>query len=73
MKIGIASDHRGVEYKKEIIEYLKSKNHIVVDYSPENTDTDDYPDFAFKVCENVVKEEVEVGILVCRSGIGLSI
>lgn len=73
MKIGIASDHRGVEYKKEIIEYLKSKNHIVVDYSPENTDTDDYPDFAFKVCENVVKEEVEVGILVCRSGIGMSI
>lgn len=73
MKIGIASDHRGVEYKKEVIEYLKSKNHTVIDYSPENFSTDDYPDFAFKVCEGVVAKEVEIGILVCRTGIGMSI
>lgn len=73
MKIGIASDHRGVEYKKEVIEYLKSKNHTVIDYSPENFATDDYPDFAFKVCEKVVAKEVEIGILVCRTGIGMSI
>ncbi len=73
MKIGIASDHRGVKYKKEIIEYLKSKNYTVIDYSKENTATDDYPDFAFKVCEKVVLKEVEIGILVCRTGIGMSI
>lgn len=73
MKIGIASDHRGVKYKQEIIKYLKSKNHTVIDYSKENTETDDYPDFAFKVCEKVVEKEIEIGILVCRTGIGMSI
>ncbi len=73
MKIAIASDHRGVEYKKEIIEYLMSKNYKVIDCSTENTPTDDYPDFAFKVCEKVVDKEAEVGILVCRTGIGMSI
>lgn len=73
MKIAIASDHRGVEYKKEIIEYLNSKNYIVVDCSPKNTPTDDYPDFAFKVCEKVVNREADIGILLCRTGIGMSI
>ncbi len=73
MKIAIASDHRGVEYKNEVIEFLKNKNYEIVDCSPENTPTDDYPDFAFKVCHKVVKKEAEIGILVCRTGIGMSI
>ncbi len=73
MKIAIASDHRGVEYKKEIIKYLEEKNYIVIDCSTQNTETDDYPDFAFKVCEKIVAKEAEVGILVCRTGIGMSI
>lgn len=73
MKIAIASDHRGVEYKQEIIKYLESKNHIVIDCSPNNTPTDDYPDFAFQVCNKVVEKEADIGILVCRTGIGMSI
>ncbi len=73
MKIAIASDHRGVEYKKEVIEFLKNKNYEIIDCSPENTPTDDYPDFAFKVCHKVVEKEAEIGILVCRTGIGMSI
>ena len=73
MKIAIASDHRGVTYKKEIIAYLQEKNHLVIDCSEVNTPTDDYPDFAFKVCEKVVSKEADVGILVCRTGIGMSI
>ena len=73
MKIAIASDHRGVNYKKEIIKYLKSKNHEIIDCSETNTPTDDYPDFAFKVCSKVVNKEAEIGILVCRTGIGMSI
>lgn len=73
MNIAIASDHRGVEYKKEIINYLESKNYNVIDCSPENTPTDDYPDFAFAVCKKVVNNEAEIGILVCRTGIGMSI
>lgn len=73
MKIAIASDHRGVEYKLEIMKYLEEKGYIMVDCSTENTPTDDYPDFAFKVCEKVVSKEAEIGILVCRTGIGMSI
>lgn len=73
MKIAIASDHRGVKYKKEIINYLEEKNYMVIDCSKENTPTDDYPDFAFKVCKKVVEKEADIGILVCRTGIGMSI
>lgn len=73
LKIAIASDHRGVEYKKEIIAYLQNKNYKIIDCSIENTSTDDYPDFAFKVCDKVVNKEAEIGILVCRTGIGMSI
>lgn len=73
MKIAIASDHRGVEYKKKIINYLESKQHEIIDCSVDNTPTDDYPDFAFSVCEKVVNKDAEIGILVCRTGIGMSI
>lgn len=73
MKVAVASDHRGVECKKAVIEYLKSKNYEVIDCSKENTDSDDYPDYALKVCEKVVNKEADNGILVCRTGIGMSI
>ena len=73
MKIAVASDHRGVTYKKEIIEYLNSKGYEAFDCSPKNTPTDDYPDFAFKVCNLVTSKEADLGILVCRTGIGMSI
>lgn len=73
MKVAIASDHRGVTYKTEIIKYLLDKGFHVMDCSKENTPTDDYPDFAFKVCREVVNNKVDFGILVCRTGIGMSI
>lgn len=73
MKIAIASDHRGVEYKKEIINYLQEENHTIIDCSMTNYPTDDYPDFAFKVCDEIIKGKAEIGILVCRTGIGMSI
>ena len=73
MVVAIASDHRGASYKSEVVEYLKAKGHKVIDCSPENTPTDDYPDFAFKVCEEVVSKQADIGILVCRTGIGMSI
>lgn len=73
MTIAIASDHRGVEYKKKIIDYLTSKNYQILDCSKENNPTDDYPDFAFLVCNKIVNKEAEIGILVCRTGIGMSI
>ncbi len=73
MKIAIASDHRGVIYKNEIITYLNGKNHEIIDCSKNNTPTDDYPDFAFKVCQKIINKEADIGILVCRTGIGMSI
>ena len=73
MKIAIASDHRGVEYKKEVINYLHSKKYEVIDCSIKNTPIDDYPDFAFQVCKKIIDKEAEVGILLCRKGIGMSI
>lgn len=73
MKIAIATDHNGVEEKKYIINYLKNKNINVLDLSQDNTETDDYPDYAFKVAETVAKKEVDFGILLCGTGIGMSI
>ncbi len=73
MRIAIGTDHRGVEYKKKIIEFLKKEGHDVIDCSPINTPTDDYPDFAFEVCNKVVSGEAEIGVLCCRTGIGMSI
>ena len=73
MKIAIASDHRGVEYKKKLIDYLIKSGYEIIDCSQENTPTDDYPDFAFSVCNKVVTKVADIGILCCRTGIGMSI
>ena len=74
MKVGIANDHRGMELREKIKEHLKKEGHNVVDYGPiEYDEQDDYPDFAFKLGEAIQKEEIEYGILICRTGIGMSI
>lgn len=73
MVIAIASDHRGVGCKEEIIKYLEEKEYEIIDCSPVNDDKDDYPDFAFKVCAEVASKTADIGILVCRTGIGMSI
>ena len=72
MKIFLGVDHQGVKYKNDIINYLKS-NGITVEVSQvKNNPTDDYTDFALDVCKKVLKEN-GLGILVCGSGIGMSI
>jgi len=71
MKIAIATDHNGVNEKKKIIESLKEYEFI--DKSPHNYDTDDYPDFALAVANSVVSKETELGVLLCGTGIGMSI
>jgi len=72
MRIAIATDHNGVKEKKEIIKELEKKYEIV-DKSPINTDTDDYPDFAFAVCNAILNNEADLGVLMCGTGIGMSI
>lgn len=72
MKIAIATDHNGVVEKQKIIEFLK-ENYEVIDMSQNNTPTDDYPTFAFKVAEFVRANNNSLGILLCGTGIGMSI
>lgn len=71
MKIAIATDHNGVNEKKELIKMLSEYDFL--DKSPVNTDTDDYPDFAFAVAKAVVNKEADLGVLLCGTGIGMSI
>lgn len=73
MKIAIATDHNGVNEKQEIIKYLEEKGIEILDLSTDNTPTDDYPDFAFRVAKSVINNECNFGILLCGTGIGMSI
>lgn len=72
MKFYIATDHAGVELKDYTVELLKSRGHEIVDFGPFSTDRVDYPDYAHKVSEAVLSDEASQGILICGSGIGMS-
>lgn len=73
MKIAIGSDHRGVEAKRRLVAFLTENGHEVIDTGPTGQDSVDYPDFAFEVGSRVSKGEVERGILICGTGIGMCI
>lgn len=73
MKIGIANDHRGYEIKNKIVEFLTQLGYEVINYGSDTDEAVDYPEYAFKVGEAVRKKEIDRGILICRTGIGMSI
>jgi len=73
MKIGIAADHNGIETKQELTKYLISLGYDVVNYGADTTEMVDHPIYAFKVGEAVVNKEIDYGVLICASGIGMSI
>lgn len=73
MKIGIGNDHRGYELKKQITEYLESLGYDVINYGSDSEESVDYPIYAFKVGEAIKNKEIDRGILICRTGIGMSI
>lgn len=73
MKIAIATDHRGVNVKKELIAYLKQEGYDVLNYGTDTEEMVDYPEFAFRVGEAVSSKIVDYGILLCGTGIGMSI
>ena len=75
MKIGWGSDHAGVVLKRELMAYMEEKGYENVDYGnyDENDRTDDYPEFGRKVGEAVAAGEVEQGVLICGTGIGISL
>ena len=72
MKIGISSDHRGYETKEKIKEYFKNKLELI-DYGTNSTERVDYPIYGIKLGEKVRDKEVEYGIAICGSAIGISI
>ncbi len=73
MKIAIASDHGGFERKADIIEYCAKKGLVLEDLGTHNTDSCDYPLIADKMADYIVNKKADLGILVCGSGIGISI
>ena len=72
MKISIGSDHAGFKLKEALVAYL-AKKHQVLDMGTYSDDSVDYPDYAFTVSKQVADREVDFGILICYTGIGMSI
>ena len=72
-KIAIASDHGGWQLKQEIIDYYQQQGIALADLGTYSADSCDYPDIAEKLCQEILKGQVETGILVCGTGIGISI
>ena len=73
MKIGIGSDHGGYQLKEEMKEYLKSEGVEFIDYGTNSLESVDYPDFGKRVANAVVEKEVDKGIVICGTGIGISL
>jgi ribose 5-phosphate isomerase B len=73
VRVAIASDHAGVAVKAELCEFLSSLGYTPVDLGPETTESVDYPDFAHRLANSVVAGNEQWGILICGTGIGMSI
>jgi ribose 5-phosphate isomerase B len=74
MKLVIASDHAGFTLKEHLVRWLREDPDLdVTDLGPENDDSVDYPDFARLLCDEMLSGKAETGILVCNTGIGMSI
>lgn len=73
MKIAIGSDHAGYRLKDEIKTFVEGLGHQVEDLGCNCSDSVDYPDYALLVCEKVVSGAADKGILICGTGIGMSI
>lgn len=72
MKIGVASDHAGFEYKQKIAALLQKKGHEVVDYGTYSEDSCDYSDFGHALGTAIDKGDVDLGVALCGSGNGIS-
>lgn len=73
MKIGFGSDHAGFQLKEILRKYLEEKGYECVDYGTYSEDRVDYPDYGRLVGEKVASGEVDKGVLVCGTGIGISL
>ena len=73
MRIGIGNDHAATDLKFAIVEYLESKGYEVVNYGTDGHDSYDYPLAGQMVAQAIVNKEVDCGICICGTGIGISI
>jgi len=73
MKIAIGNDHAAVEMKKEIMTYLESLGHEVVNFGTDSTDSCNYPEYGEKVGRYVADGQADCGVLICGTGVGISI
>ncbi len=73
MKIAIGNDHAAVNLKKEIMEYVQSLGHEVTNFGTDSTESCNYPEYGEKVGRAVAAGEYECGILICGTGVGISI
>lgn len=73
MKIAIGNDHVAVEMKEHIKHYLEEKGHTVVNFGTDSTDRCDYPVYGKKVADAVASGECDCGILICGTGVGISL
>ncbi|MDO5088185.1 MAG: ribose 5-phosphate isomerase B [Leptotrichiaceae bacterium] len=73
MKIAVGSDHVGLELKPVIIDYLKELGHNVEDFGAYSHERTDYPIYGVKVAEEIIKGNFDCGIIMCGTGVGISI
>ena len=71
--VALASDHAGVALKADLIDYLQSKNITCVDLGTNSNESVDYPDYAQKLCQLIHHKKATKGVLICGTGIGVSI
>lgn len=73
MKIGITNDHRGLILKQTLTNYLENKGYNIIDYGTDSDDSVDYPDYAFKLGKSLQTKDIDLGIAICGTGIGMDI
>lgn len=71
MKIAVACDHAGLKQKNKIIQYLKQKGNEVIDLGTNDSNSVDYPDYAHKLCNSILDKKADLGIVICKTGIGM--
>ena len=73
MKIGIGNDHAAVDMKNQVVEYLEGKGYEVVNFGTDTYESCNYPEYGEKVGRAVAAGDVDLGILICGTGVGISL
>jgi RpiB/LacA/LacB family sugar-phosphate isomerase len=73
LRVALGADHGGVQLKQTVHEHLSRKGYVITDFGTNSSDSVDYPDFAEAVSRDVITGQSDFGILVCKSGVGMSI